>query len=312
MIDGRRLEAALAEALGVAVEILERRPGAYPSSFAVEEIDMLAGRELLPLFVKDVGPAGLTEEGRRAKPDFLLEPRREREAYDSLLPGGVPEAPRLHAVVDDEAEGHCWLVLERIVGTPLHESGDFEQWLEAARWLARMHARCADLRGEHLLRYDASLYELWLARAVAFNAAEDVRWLEAIYPDAAARLEARPQVFLHGEFSASNVLVEQGRGGMRIRPVDWEMAAVGPALLDLAALTAGRWRDEERDELAAAYLAEAGAGGRLETSFQQVLECCRLHLAVQWLGWSQDWTPPPEHAIFWLGEAARAAERLGL
>jgi len=36
------------------------------------------------------------------------------------------------------------------------------------------------------------------------------------------------------------------------------------------------------------------------------------HLALQWLGWSADWTPPPEHARDWLVEALAAAERLGL
>jgi thiamine kinase-like enzyme len=29
--------------------------------------------------------------------------------------------------------------------------------------------------------------------------------------------------------------------GWRVCPVDWEMAAVGPGLIDLAALTAGWW-----------------------------------------------------------------------
>jgi len=46
--------------------------------------------------------------------------------------------------------------------------------------------------------------------------------------------------------------------------------------------------------------------------FFAALELCRLHLAVQWLGWSLDWSAPPQQAWDWLREALRAAERLGL
>ena len=30
------------------------------------------------------------------------------------------------------------------------------------------------------------------------------------------------------------------------------------------------------------------------------------------LGWSPEWSPPPEHAQNWLGEALRQSEKLGL
>jgi hypothetical protein len=40
------------------------------------------------------------------------------------------------------------------------------------------------------------------------------------------------------------------------------------------------------------------------------LDCCRLHLAVRMLGWSDDWEPPRDHAHNWLGEAQRISRRL--
>ena len=42
------------------------------------------------------------------------------------------------------------------------------------------------------------------------------------------------------------------------------------------------------------------------------LDCARLHIAIQWLGWSPEWTPPPEHARDWRAELPRLAERVGL
>jgi thiamine kinase-like enzyme len=120
------------------------------------------------------------------------------------------------------------------------------------------------------------------------------------------RLIALPVTFIHGEFYASNVLVESN-GRTRICPIDWEMAGIGPSLIDLAALASGKWTDERRTELAAAYLDAAPSA-----EFLADLDCCLLHLAVQWLGWSADWQPPAEHAHDWAGEAVRLAEKLGL
>jgi thiamine kinase-like enzyme len=116
---------------------------------------------------------------------------------------------------------------------------------------------------------------------------------------------------VHGEFYASNIVVASNEDGPRVCPIDWEMAGVGPALLDLAALTSGRWSDDERARLELAYV--NARGSRLSKDDLAVgLAACRLHLAVQWLGWSAAWTPPEEHRHDWLGEARAAAERLGL
>jgi hypothetical protein len=43
-----------------------------------------------------------------------------------------------------------------------------------------------------------------------------------------------------------------------------------------------------------------------------MLDHCRIHLAVQWLGWSRKWVAPPEHHRDWLVEAIELAERLSL
>jgi aminoglycoside phosphotransferase (APT) family kinase protein len=116
-----------------------------------------------------------------------------------------------------------------------------------------------------------------------------------------------PQTFIHGEFYASNVLISEHADPTRICPIDWEMAAIGPALLDLAALIAGNWPEEQRTEMAMAYYESLPPAcnfyGSVEAFFQ-ALRCCRLFLAVKWLGWSSDWQAPNEHRCDWLAEAA--------
>ena len=107
------------------------------------------------------------------------------------------------------------------------------------------------------------------------------------------------------------LLAEAGR----VAPVDWELAALGSGFVDLAALATG-WGPSERDELELAYLdatRELGASEALPDDPGAALDLCRLHLAVQWLGWAAPgWTPPAEHRRDWLGEALALAEELRL
>ncbi|MGH2683850.1 MAG: phosphotransferase, partial [Actinomycetota bacterium] len=112
---------------------------------------------------------------------------------------------------------------------------------------------------------------------------------------------------IHGELYASNVLVDRTDDGLRVCPVDWEVAAAGPGLVDLAALTAG-WNEPDREAIVSAYMEEDSTADA--DAFHRGLALCRLHLAVQWLGWSPDWRPPAEHAHDWLSEAAALAEEL--
>ncbi|HEY1381200.1 MAG TPA: hypothetical protein VGF55_30650, partial [Gemmataceae bacterium] len=306
------LVAALEPAVGQ-VARLDRRPSAYSSSFALEELDVeLAGGRTLNLVFKDLGRHGLLSGARAAKPVFLHDPRREIAVYRHVLAAHDLGTAVCHAAVCDDRAGRYWLFLERVAGVELYQVGEFATWQAAAAWLARLHARLADdadrLADEaHLLRHDAAYYRLWPRRAceilaaktgVAPAARDRLAALAAGYEAVVGRLTALPATVIHGEFYASNVLVAGGR----VCPVDWEMAAVGPGLIDLAALTAGRWTDAQRSALAAAYHAALSAGGSAPplNDLRADLDWCRLHLAVQWLGWSADWTPPADHAQDWL------------
>jgi len=304
---------------------LEHRPSAYRSSFAIEELDAwLEDGTALCLLVKDVSRDALLAAARRVKPAFLHDPRREIETYrDVLAPARLGTAVCYGAVLGPP-EGRAWLFLERVSGRELYQVGEFAAWQQAARWLAGLHARFAGAtRGlpptVPLLRYDGDFYRLWLRRAREFAPAPAARRgldrLAGRYDEVVERLLGLPLTFLHGEFYASNVLVEETADGVRVCPVDWEMAAIGPGLADLAALTAGDWTEEQRTALALAYhaaLARAGDEPAPTAPFLAALDCCRLHLAVQWLGWAPGWSPPAGQRQDWLGEALRLADKLGL
>src|SRR5207245_2716577 len=91
-----------------------------------------------------------------------------------------------------------------------------------------------------------------------------------------------PAMLIHGEFYASNVLVDDAQQTVRVCPIDWERAAIGPGLIDLAALIAGGWPEQAKMEMAAAYRDELLRSGAAAPSLEALLRgvnLCRLHLA---------------------------------
>jgi hypothetical protein len=285
-------DAELAELLGA--RSVSRRPFEYRSSAPMSELEA-DGRTLL---LKDLSPSALTEQARAAKLHFLHDPRREPEVYRSLLAGAGLGTAELAAAVSDSGHDRHWLVVEKVSGVELYQVGELERWAEAMRWLARCHDHFAGIApADHLARYDRRFFELWPARAGVSLAGYDA---------VIARLAGLPTTLVHGDLYASNVLVANGR----VCPVDWELAGVGPGVLDVAALTSGL------PEADAAELAEEYRRALVRppdpASFLVDLDCARLHLAIQWLGWSPEWSPPPEHARDWRADLRTLAERAGL
>jgi aminoglycoside phosphotransferase (APT) family kinase protein len=222
-----------------------------------------------------------------AKPAFLWDAHRELATYERILTGADLNSAKYFGSYVDE-DGVRYLLLERIPGVRLWECADFEPWREAARWLARMHARVgaetAHATGtvRYLLRYDRSFYEAWLHRAREFHQpVADFMTLEERHPRVVEHLLDQPVTFIHGEFYSANVLVDDRCAPAAVRPVDWEMAALGPALVDLAHLLAGRWSDDERIDVADAYFHELAAQGvdvPPRDECLKTLDCCLIHL----------------------------------
>lgn len=310
---------------------LDRESSAYRSSFPLEELTAwFEEGEPLKLIFKNLNPRALSEEARAAKPEFLDDPLREIELYRSLLDSRQLGTAFCYGSAVDVPAGRFWLFLEKVEGRELYQVGEFEIWRQTARWLARLHSRNRATEGlplavkARLIRYDAAYYERWLERASSCQVqmaegeqtTEQLRWqqLAAWYPQVVRELTALPATLIHGEFYASNVIVQGTFLSLRVCPVDWERAALGPGLIDLAALVAGDWTELQKRDMAMQYLSELHSCS-IEVpepdDFLRQLHLCRLHLAMQWLGWSRNWSPPREHRQDWLMEAVNNAHALG-
>jgi aminoglycoside phosphotransferase (APT) family kinase protein len=304
---------------------MTRRPYRYATSAPLEELHVeTADGARLDLILKDLSRDRLLDEAAATKPAFLHQPERELETYRRILaPAGI--GPRCFGVVAESDPPRHWLVIEKVPGLELWQIGELSVWEEVAGWLGGLHSGFAGSREEvseanpHLLDLSGDWFSSWCRRALERLGhsddprAESLRDALQSYGDVVSALARLPRTFVHGELYPSNVLVVQGNPS-RICPVDWEMAGIGPGLVDLAALVGG-WDEPLRRRLIAAYLRgnrEAPRGSATPEAVEEDLARCRLHLALQWLGWSADWRPPPEHAHDWLGEALEQADELGL
>ena len=296
---------------------------AAQTSFKLIDLEIeFADGIVMRLLLKDLGIRNLDETARRVKPGFLYDPLREIKTYERILGRTHLGTAHFYGAVVRPEEDRYWLFLEKISGLRLCQVRDFSPWLQAARWLAHLHTQFAG-ESEHLkrsaplVRYDAAFYRLWLERSSNFQSAglRPAGWerLVATYEAAIGRLIQLPSTLIHGEFYASNILVEETQEGCRIRPVDWETAAFGPGLIDLAALTSGAWSEQEQMEMAATYNDALLSEGVTEMPLDNLLQAvddCRLHLAIRWLGWAPDWSPPRENKHDWLGEAITLSEKM--
>lgn len=304
---------------GGGIAQLERRQSEYSSSFYIELLEVtFENGHVLPIVFKNLSINSMVGESRDIKHQFFYHPEREIAVYKSILSNGDLNTAKYYGSVVDKSTDRYWLFIENVPGLEMYQVGEFETWRQVARWLATLHAIFADRAAEllvsaPLLRYDHAYFQLWPQRAMAYSQHRSpgirARLEKALsrYDGVIERLLHLPITLLHGDFYASNILAQPLEDGTRICPVDWDMAALGPGFIDLAALISGQWREAERDGLIKAYL------GRDPTEETRTdIACCQLHLAIQWLGWSPNWNPPQEHRQDWVSQAAELAECLDL
>lgn len=258
----------------------------------VVTVRLAAGGEL-KIFLKDFGFSQL--------PKDVPDERRERElrVYRELLDGAGLDTPRYYGSVWDSSEGRFWLLLEFVNGLPVRDC-ELNGWVAAAGWLGRMQGAFAghpDRRTgwDFLPRHDAGFFrsraELALRAVSQTSASLAARLREVVsrYDRLVAVMVSQPTTLVHGSYRPENILVDRHANPPRVCPVDWELAAVGAPLYDLAFITDG-FSPPELDRLWGSYREQAGAcnlpvPNREEMRF--VVDSFRLHKVLKSL--SESW-----------------------
>jgi aminoglycoside phosphotransferase (APT) family kinase protein len=208
----------------------------------------------------------------------------EADVYRDILDGCELPVPGFRGTYRDATTGRTWLVLDYLNGA--EKSGETENGLSyAAEWLGRFHA-INEGRGtsQFALRiYDAEYFASWAIRAMDYARAhaDEWPWLERMgmaYVERIPELFRRPLTIIHGEYYYKNVLVADGVA----YPIDWETAAAGPDVVDIAALTEC-WREGVVSECLERYCASRWPDGA-PADFSDSLDVARAYWLFRWLG----------------------------
>jgi thiamine kinase-like enzyme len=300
----RTLEEGLSRLRGrrIRVRELHRSFSRSSSTFRTERLRVsLAGADRpLRIFFKDLNPRHQVSDARVVHPLHRVPPRRELDMYRSILSRDRFGTLDLYAFRWEPGRGRFWLFLEDAGRTPLNDVHDLSEWVDAARWAARFHVATHDLpaaQTKFLPQWDRAHYQRCAAQAERLLPTVEAREREILRDglDAlTARLDwfsALPRCVIHGQFFGKNIMLRPRRARPRIAVIDWETAALGPPLFDLASITGGGWTIEEQRTMQAAYVEQyqAETGQALDwDDFCRELNAVGMYQALEWLVW---WGP---------------------
>lgn len=277
------------------VRKVRRERSVFATSYAAEVLTVeLEGERTLRVFLKDFGFSNLSKDAPESRRD------RELRVYRDLLDGAQLGPPAYCGSVWDEEAGRFWLLLELVEGTAVRYL-DVEHWVAAAGWLGRLQGffrtRAKQLDGcPELIRQDRAFFErkVELARrevaSVSHRARRRLDELLTGYEDAIEVMAGQPLTLVHGAYRPANILIGVNGARSRISPVDWELAAVGPAQLDLAFFSDG-FDEATQERMYEAYAAEAEPYDLRVAPFAEAvpaIACFRLHRVVNWLSGARE------------------------
>jgi aminoglycoside phosphotransferase (APT) family kinase protein len=287
--------------------------GSYDCETLTVNVD---GGEQLVLFFKDFGFSRLSKDDRE------LRRVRELRVYQELLATAELGTPHYYGSLFDEQRERYWLLIELVEGTVVEEV-DLRLGAPAVAWLARMQgwflAHADKLAGcDFLIRHDADFF-----RAKAEGACRDVAQLCPASSGQLAELVGRyervvdvmasaPRSLVHGGYIPWHVLVDTRRDPVRVAAVDWELAAFGTTLYDLAFFTDGV-QPEIAQPLLATYreaATEYGVPLPCETEMETLIDCFRLHRILDWLSRSAEKEYPEQKVAKLVHQASALAQSL--
>jgi Ser/Thr protein kinase RdoA (MazF antagonist) len=290
------------------VAVVDREPNPYRSTFPSEIVrcgfDDGVERSV---FVKRYVPGLQRGDGYWDGGPY------EARIHDDVLAAHELGTPAFLGTWSDPDSGDTCLALEFLDGLRLGRNEP--PWLTvAARWLASLHREATPTAIRHpaIRVYDEPFFRDRARHALASfgETHPDATWIQPLierFEDAMVpRLLSGDRVFIHGEPYPENVIVS----GSRIRVVDWQSAAIGPAAIDLACLTDGPWPADLVAASVAAYVADRWPDGAPDT-FASEVEAARLYWSLRWLGADVDATTARRHAAY-VERLRASAERLGL
>jgi len=246
------------------------------------------------LFLKDFACSRQTK-------DFVEQRRlRELRVYRELLDAAALGTPAFYGAQWDENRGRFQMLLELLDGEVVADL-DERNGLPAVEWLAVCQAHFLENPDElehadFLIEHDTSYF---------CSKAEDARCdVSELAPESAARLEevltvyestigrmsALPRCLVHGGYIPWHIFVDRRANPFRVAAVDWELAARGSLLYDLAIFVDDASPVLQRSLVQAYRSAATRRDVPLpnDATMNAGIECFRLHRIIDWLSRSAE------------------------
>lgn len=230
-----------------------------------------------------------TAHGHRAGLEY------EAAVYALLLDLGL-DVPEVVGIVH-RPDGTMRALALGYVDGALHvtKATDSSALRNAIVWIAGLHRATADLSpytSVGLIRYDLDYFRQWGRRsrdlAAAFGrSSSSLDRLVAWYERHLDVLGSAPYALCHGEYYSTNILYADGR----VVPIDWESAALGPGVIDLAMFSDG-WESRERTAFARLY-----ASINPTPELDRKLAVARVYAQLRWLGDRGQWEELPVETV---------------
>jgi len=275
---------------GRSVREIRQAPSELTTSYPVTLLDIyLDDGSVDRVLLKDFSDSRLPKPGRPRQ--------REPRVYEELLDGAALGTPAyLGNAWSSEPGGARWLLIEFVEAKKL-KAFEFDDWLKAVAWVARLHAAFASqperLDACDILEvHDAEFFSAHAERArwsMSHCSAAFMRRLIRVldrYQEEAERAASLPRTLVHGSFRPRNVLLDRGVETDRIVTIDWELAAQGSGLYDLGFFAQG-FGGSELDVLIETYRNEAIKHSMVvpdAASFPALLDWFRLQKELKSLG----------------------------
>jgi aminoglycoside phosphotransferase (APT) family kinase protein len=273
-----------------AVVGLQRRRYEYIGSYDCDLITVqLSSDEELRLFLKDY------RVSQKSKDEPELRRERELRVYRDLLSQMALGTPKYYGSVWDEAAGRFWIFLEFVEGAVVRRQ-DVECGTLAAEWLAEMqgffHRHPEILSScDFLIRHDADFFRhkadlaLRDVGKISPHSARRLARIAGQYEHVVGVMASQPVTLVHGAYIPWHIVLDHAQEPVRVCPIDWELAAQGATLYDLAFFTDGV-EPPTRDRIWDAYrqAAEKHSVPVSDTeALRNAVDCFRLHRIFDWL-----------------------------
>jgi|SRR5215471_1085549 len=281
------------------LSLLGREPTPYATTFPCEIVTCRIGRgKPRRLFCKYTAGVDYTGHGHRGGVSH------EIATYRHILGRTDKFRPKFYGGYTDSQTGQHWLFLEYLDGSiRVGKLNDPVAMRKTARWIAQFHLTSHDFlnneRLHFLKKYDNEYYLGWVSRTIDFAdiSCRKATWLHRLHTSAEdflSPLLALAPAIIHGEFYQHNILFHNGQ----VCPVDWESAAVGEGLIDLACLIDG-WESKIADVCTATYIRTRWPAGA-PREFERILRAARLYITVRWLGDDPNFTRSDAALAYWV------------